>query len=133
MRREVVTLRVDDALDIAGDIIQLGRIRHLPVLDADGHLVGIVSQRDLLRASVSSVLELGAQADREWLRKVPVRDVMVTPVMTNGPDEPLAEAVDRMVDGKLGCLPVVENRCLVGLLTETDCLRHLAERLRPRQ
>ena len=123
MRSQVVTLQLDSSLDIATDIMSMARIRHLPVVDESGELVGMVSQRDLFRAAISSVLGMAAGAQREWLGKVPVGQVMTANVVTVGPDDPVTQAIQRLLDGKFGCLPVVEHGRLVGLLTETDCLR----------
>lgn len=67
MQKDVLTLRVDDHLDIVENVMTLGRIRHLPIVDQHERLVGILTQRDLLRASVASVLELRRSAEREWL------------------------------------------------------------------
>ena len=125
MQHEVVTLRVGDSLGLADDIMQMGRIRHLPVLSA-GVVVGIVSQRDLYRAAVSSVLQFRRSAEREWLGSVPVRAVMSANVITAAPDDTIHTAVELMLRHRIGCLPVVEHRKLVGLISETDCLRHLA-------
>jgi len=128
MEREVVSLEASDSLDLADDIMRLGRIRHMPVLSG-GRLVGIVSQRDLFRASVSSVLQLRHDAEREWLAKIPVQGVMTTNVFTIHPEHSVREAVQIMIDKKVGCLPVVENGQLIGLLSESDCLRYLARLL----
>ena len=125
MQREVVTLRASDNLGLAEDIMQLGRIRHLPVLSA-GVVVGIVSQRDLYRAAVSSMLQLQPSAEREWLASVPVRAVMSANVITAAPDDTVHTAVELMLRHRIGCLPIVEHGKLVGLVSETDCLRHLA-------
>ncbi len=125
MQREIVTLDKTDTLDLANDIMQLGRIRHLPVLQGE-RLVGILSQRDLLRAAVSSMLELGRHAEQEWLADISVATVMTPDVVVAGPDEPIRVAVGRMLERRIGCLPVVHDGTLVGLLSETDCLRHLA-------
>jgi len=125
MSRDVVTLEADDKLDLADDIMRLGRIRHLPVVARD-ELVGILSQRDLFRAAVSSLLQLGGDAERKWLATIAVRSVMTPVVHTVGPELPIRTAVGIMLDRRIGCLPVVENAKLVGLLSETDCLRHLA-------
>jgi CBS domain-containing protein len=100
----------------------------MPVL-SDGKLVGILSQRDLFRAGISTVLRLRPSAEREWLAKIPVREVMTSPVITARPDMSVREAVQLMLDHKIGCLPVVEKGELVGLLSETDCLRYLARLL----
>jgi CBS domain-containing membrane protein len=124
MEREVTTLEVGDRLDLAQDIMQLGRIRHLPVVSR-GRLVGILSHRDLLRAGLSSLLQLPRREEREWLATVAVNAVMTTNVFTVAPDATVRSAVETMLHKKIGCLPVVEDGTLVGLLSETDCLRHL--------
>jgi CBS domain-containing protein len=125
MRREVVTLNVTDNLDLAQDIMRLGRIRHLPVVSGE-RVVGIVSQRDLFRAAASSLLQLGGGAEREWLASVSVKAVMTPNVFTVAPGASLQSAVRLMIDRQIGCLPVVEDGKLVGLLSESDCLVHLA-------
>jgi CBS domain-containing protein len=122
MRREVVTLHVTSTLDVATDIMRMARIRHLPVVDALGELVGIVSQRDLFRAAISSVLGVTGETQRDWLGTVPVHAIMTRDVVSVGPDESVAQAIERLLAGKFGCLPVIEGRRLVGLLTESDCL-----------
>jgi CBS domain-containing membrane protein len=128
MQTEVVTLNADDHLDLADDIMKLGRIRHLPVL-ADGKLVGILSERDLYRAGISSLLQLKREVQHEWLAKVPVRAVMTTDVVTVAPGDTSRKAVGIMLERKIGCLPVVDKGELVGLLGESDCMRHLARLL----
>ena len=70
MQPEVVTLDASDSLSLADDVMRLGRIRHMPVV-ADGRLVGILSQRDLFRAAISSVLQFRPAAEREWLAQDP--------------------------------------------------------------
>src|SRR5262245_54717107 len=128
MRPEVVTLYADDTLDLAEGIMRLGRIRHLPVVSGD-RVVGIVSQRDLFRAAVSSLLQLGGEAERKWLAGIPVMAVMTPHVFTVSPSVPLRAAVRIMIDKRIGCLPVVDDGRLVGLLSESDCLLHLADLL----
>jgi CBS-domain-containing membrane protein len=125
MEKDVTTLKASDDLGLAEDIMELGRIRHLPVLSKE-KLVGIVSQRDLLRAAVSSVLGMHRSTERGWLQKIPVRDVMSKKVVTIVPGASVREATELMRKKRIGCLPVVENERLVGLLSETDCLRYLA-------
>jgi len=124
MERDVVTLYVGERLDLAGDVMHLGRIRHMPVMDG-ARLVGILSQRDLFRAAASTVLHLSAQAERDWLAQVPVAEVMTTDVVTTGPDESIRHAAELMLIRRVGCLPVVEDGKLLGLISESDCLRVL--------
>jgi len=125
MQTEVVTLDEADSLGLADDIMRLGRIRHMPVTAA-GRLVGILSQRDLFKAAISSVLQFRPGAEREWLAKIRIREVMTKPVSTIAPSAPVHDAVEAMLTKRIGCLPVVENDQLIGLLSETDCLRYLA-------
>ena len=129
MRTEVVTLTVGDHLEIADDIMRLGRVRHLPVQDGS-RVVGIVSERDLYRAGMSSVLELEPGSNRDWLAKVAVRDVMTEKLETVGPDDDMRTVVQRLLEKKIGCVLVVENEALVGLVSETDCLSYLDQILR---
>jgi len=130
MRLEVVTLAPEDRLDVASDIMTLGRIRHMPVVAHD-QVVGILTQRDLFRAAISSVLNFRPAAEREWLGKIHVAEVMTRPVTTARSDWPMRQAVDLMMEQVIGCLPVVDDGRLVGLLSESDCLRLLARLLRP--
>jgi CBS domain-containing protein len=125
MQREVATLKAGESLGLAEDIMQLGRIRHLPVLSG-GVVVGIVSQRDLYRAATSCMLQLRRSTEREWLACIPVWAVMTTNVITVAPDDTIHDAVELMLRHRIGCVPVVEHGKLVGLVSWTDCLRYLA-------
>ncbi len=121
MTAEVTTLKRNEKLTLADDLMHLGRIRHLPVLDDDGEqLVGIVSQRDLFRSALAKALGYGESAQRKLLDTFSVKEVMITDVITTTPDTPLIEAARVLMEHKIGCLPVVENGRLVGILTEGD-------------
>lgn len=123
MQDEVVTLQRGDRLDLADDVMRLGRIRHMPVLDS-GNIVGVVSNRDLLAAGLSRALEFDRQQRRAFLRSVEVSEVMSEQVVTIAPDAPLREAAEMMVKQGVGCLPVVKPEgTFVGLVTETDVIR----------
>jgi len=121
MTREVTTLKRNEKLTLADDLMKLGRIRHLPVLDDDGQaLVGIISQRDLFRGALAQALGYGQHASRKLLDTFVVKEVMTTEVITAKPDTPLAEAASLMIERKIGCLPVVKDGRLVGIVTEGD-------------
>jgi len=130
MRRELVTLTPEERLDVASDIMTLGRIRHMPVVAHDA-VVGILTQRDLFRAAISSVLNFRPSAEREWLQKIHVAEVMTQPVIAAESSWTVYQAVRVMMDHVIGCLPVVDDGKLVGLLSESDCLTLLARLLRP--
>lgn len=122
MAKEVATLKVDDELSLAEDIMHLGRIRHLPVTDGD-KLVGIISERDLFKASLASVIDYDYQIKRDYMKTVVIKEVMKTDLITVQPDASVKEAAEMMLHHKIGCLPVVEGYRMVGLITETDILR----------
>ena len=116
MTRDVVTVepstRIADALDLA----RSHKIRHLPVLD-DGRLAGVVTARDLR-------LALGAEGARA---DATVADVMTAPAITTPSDTPVETAAQLLIRKRIGCLPVVEDDRLVGILTESDLLRAFVE------
>src|SRR5262245_8498359 len=127
MTAEVTTLKRNDSLLIARDIMTLGRVRHFPVVDEDNKLVGVVSQRDLYRASLGSVMKYGEKAQRAFLEGIAVKEVMSAPAITIAPQASVQEAARLMMEKKIGCLPVLEGTQLVGLITETDMLKLVAE------
>ena len=121
MSAEVTTLGRNDTLLLAKDIMNLGRIRHFPVVE-DDELVGVVSQRDLYRASLGTVMQYGEKAQRAFLESVAVKEIMVDPISI-GPDATVGDAARLMMEHKIGCLPVLEDNRLVGIVTETDMLQ----------
>jgi CBS domain-containing protein len=130
MQEKIVTLSVTDRLSTVEDIMTLGRVRHIPVVRL-GRLVGVVSERDLLRASLSNLAHRSDER-RAFLEGVDIAQVMSAPPVTVGPDASVEEAACVMADRKIGCLPVVDGDELVGLVTETDLLRYFAGRLSAR-
>ncbi len=125
MSGDVTTLDVNDNLSIADDVMNLGRIRHMPVVDEDDQLVGIVSQRDIFRGALSRLLGYGERAQSRLIATLSVKDVMTTHPKSVGPDALLSEAAQTIYENKLGCLVVVEGEKVVGILTESDFV-HLA-------
>lgn len=123
----MVTISESDTLSTVEDIMTLGRVRHMPVVRG-GRLVGVVSERDLLRASLSSLTEFGLEARRAFLHAVEIARVVSTPPIVIGSDATVEEATRVMADRKIGCLPVVDEDELIGLITETDVLRYFADR-----
>lgn len=121
MSAEVTTLGRNDTLLLAKDIMNLGRIRHFPVVE-DDELVGVVSQRDLYRASLGTVMQYGEKAQRAFLESVVVKEIMADPISI-GPDATVQDAARLMMEHKIGCLPVLEDDRLVGIVTETDMLQ----------
>jgi len=123
MTREVVTLDANEALGVADDVMGLARIRHMPVLDEDESVIGLVSQRDLFRGALARALGYGEHAQKKLLGMMRVKEVMTTEVVTVPPETTLVEAAKLMTGRKIGCLVVVEDAKLVGILTESDFVR----------
>lgn len=119
-----VTLKPEDTLDLATDVISLGRIRHLPVL-ANGRLVGLLSERDLLGATADHIFGLKQKSKSALLKTILINDVMKKKVITVTPETEIKDAARLMADKKIGCLPVVRGEALIGLLTTTDILRYV--------
>lgn len=117
MTRDVETLSQHETIDLATTIIALGRIRHLPVTDSHKRVRGLVTHRDVLEALAMLYREHGKDADPT---KLEVGRMMTRDVTTIAPDAPLAEAARILLERKYGCLPVVEDHRLVGILTEAD-------------
>ncbi len=126
MTHEVATLERNDRLSTADNVMRLGRIRHMPVLE-DGNLVGLVTQRDLFRGALLKALGYGSKAEQTMLDTLAVKEVMATDLVTIAPDATLQEAAQIMIERKIGCIPVVENEKLVGILTEGDFVALVAD------
>jgi len=127
MSREVHTVKRNDELAIADELMKQKRVRHLPVLDEDGEVCAVVSQRDLFRGALLRALGYGSRAEELMLKQVAVKEAMSAEIQTTAPDTPVADAARLMIERKIGCLPVIENGKLVGIVTETDFVRLVAE------
>jgi CBS domain-containing membrane protein len=122
-----VTLKPADTLDLANDIISLGRIRHIPIVE-EGRPVGLLSERNLIGAAASEIFGLKQKRKSALLKTVLIKDVMKKRVIATKPDTSIKDAARLMADTRIGCVPVIESGALVGLLTTTDILRYV-ERL----
>lgn len=125
MRTNVVTIPAEDSLWIVKEIMEFGDTRHLPVVRL-GELVGVVSQRDLLRASLSNVMGLPANEQKVFLEGVKISEVMSTPPISIDRNETVQGAARTMAQKKIGCLPVLDDGKLIGIVTETDVLEYFS-------
>jgi acetoin utilization protein AcuB len=105
------------------------RVRHLPVVRDQDTLVGLVTQTDLLQVSPSPATSLSIWEINFLLARMSVRDAMTTQVVVVDKECPLEEAALVMAEHKFGCLPVVEGKRLVGIITETDLFNIFTEQL----
>ncbi len=129
MSKPVFTIREDKHLRAVEEIMRWAHIRHVPVVDAGGRLVGIISHRDLLAAAVSTLaIKISPVERAQHLAASEVSNVMRKPAATIGPDDSVQRAAHLMRLHKIGCLPVLDREELVGIITEADLLG-IVERL----
>jgi CBS domain-containing protein len=119
-----VTVSSDATLNFVNDVISLGRIRHVPVVE-NGKLVGLLSERDLIGAAANRIFGLKQKSRSALLKTELVKNVMKKRVITVAPDTPIKEAARLMAEKKIGCVPVISEGTLVGLVTTTNILRYL--------
>jgi CBS domain-containing membrane protein len=123
MTAPAVTLERSDTVAFAEELMAAEQVRHLPVVDGEV-LVGLISQRDVLAASLSSLDDPDEEADRQAKREAEVGRVMRGTLETIGPEADVLEATERLLKERLGCLPVVDERLhVLGVVTRADILR----------
>jgi len=129
IQRNPVTISPDASFSEARSLIHTKGIRHLPVMDKNNRIVGIVTDADIRKAAPSDATTLSIYEINYLLDKLKVSAFM-TPrdkLITITPDTLIEEAVQLMRDHKIGCLPVLEGEKLYGIFTETDALDHLVD------
>jgi acetoin utilization protein AcuB len=133
MTANPIVVHPDTLFEDALQLLREKKIRRLPVVDKDGNLVGIVVEKDLLYASPSPATSLSVFEVHYLLSKLQVKDIMTKRVIAVTEDCPLEEAARIMIDNKIGSLPIVHDRQVVGIITETDIFRLMAEALGGRE
>ena len=126
MKRDPVTVKKSDSFRYALKLIRKEGIRHLPILDGK-KLVGIVTDRDLRQAPPSPATTLEVHELNYLLERLTIEAIMTKKVITVAPETNLLDATKLLLAHKIGCLPVVENEELAGIITEGDLLRALVE------
>ena len=125
MSKDIEVVGRNDNLRTVEERMATKQLRHLPVLE-QGEVVGIVTQRDLFKAAMSSTMGYGEKAQQAYLQSVRVKEIMTYPVGTVAPDTSVAVVAEMMINKGIGCLPVVDGTTLVGMITKTDLLRCLS-------
>ncbi|MEW6281349.1 MAG: CBS domain-containing protein [Candidatus Eremiobacterota bacterium] len=125
MTKDVITVHAGTDLAKIMDLMDTNSIRHVPVVDDEGNLVGIISQTDILATlQGGDVLPLSDQ--REMMRGITAGEIMRTGAFTADPDDELADAGRTMLENKISCLPITEGSRLIGILTASDFVRYVA-------
>lgn len=124
MTVEVVTFFAEQTLPLADDVMRIHKFRHLPVIDSQRRLVGLVTQRDLLRGQISILAGLTEDERRARQGDVRIFQLMTRDVWTVRPDALASHAGRTLLDHRFSCLPVTDDdRVLRGIVTERDFLR----------
>ncbi|MGC8879188.1 MAG: CBS and ACT domain-containing protein [Anaerolineae bacterium] len=129
MTKHVLTVKPNAPVDETLRRMRLEKVRRFPVVDNEGRLVGIVSERDLLYAAPSPATSLSVYELHYLYSRIKVEQVMTRDVVTVNYDDPIEEAARLMVDHRIGGLPVIREGALVGIITETDIFKAFMEML----
>lgn len=127
MTKNPITITADVPISEALDLMRRNKVHRFPVLDKKGKLVGIVTHKDLLHASPSSVTSLSVWEMTYLLSQVTVKEAMSRDVITVREDCPIEEAARLMEDNDIGSLPVMRDDRVVGIITESDLFRLFLE------
>jgi CBS domain-containing membrane protein len=128
MTNVVYTLTPRDDMFAVQNVMDEHNIRHIPVVDEDQDLVGLITMRDLLRTRSPRDDDLPLEMREARMHDMRVSEVMTEGVATTEPDSNLHDAAQLMLENKFGCLPVVQGSRLAGILTEADFVRYFSEK-----
>lgn len=120
-----ITVTPDTTHKQAAELMREHNIHHLPVVNKEGKVVGIVVEEDLLAAQPSPATTLSIYEIHGLLSRLKLKDIMSHPVYSTTPDCPLEEAARLMLENGIGCLPIMENDTLIGIITDTDIFQSL--------
>lgn len=130
MSAPVITVDRTDSLAFAEELMNVESIHHLAVVDGDV-MVGVISHRDVLAATISTLSNPSEEDELDLKRRTEVSRVMHGTVETVGPDTPLTKAAELLLAHRIGCLPVIDERHhILGMLTKADFVRLANEMLK---
>jgi CBS domain-containing membrane protein len=127
MSRHILSIKEEDNLAAAYDIMVAAAVRHVPVVNDKKELVGLISQTDLVQHAMAKLEGLTADEKERELSKIKAGDIMVKNVKHAYLAQDIREAGKMMLDNKYGCLPVLRGMELVGILTEADFVKYIVE------
>lgn len=133
MSHPVITVTPQESLNDAATIMTREHISRLPVIDKRGKMVGIISEKQIMRYSPSQATTLDVFEIQGAMNRIPVEKVMTRDVITITPDTPIEEAARIMVDKDISGIPVVVGNSLVGIIAETDLFKAFLEVLGARE
>ncbi|WP_251975777.1 CBS domain-containing protein [Salinicola avicenniae] len=123
MSRDVVTLHLAQTLHDGNELMRQHRIRHIPVVDDDGRMVGLLDQKVALREAMRIADDYGTQRLEHHLRQVPLAQAMRPDFIALAAETPLADAGRKLLAHRQGAMPVLAGEHLVGILSSVDFVR----------
>jgi len=130
MTTEVFVLHATQTLELVRSLMRIKHVRHVPIVEQDNTFVGLMTHRDLLAQTISHLAEVDDNEQEYLDRHIHIMNIMKTDVITAEPDMDVCEAISMLLEHKYGCLPVVSEGKLVGIVTEADFLKLTQELLR---
>ncbi len=127
MTQDVKTITPGANLLVLADLFDSNDMRHVPVVDDEGEVVGLVSDRDLLRNVLTDQADVPLSVRQTAMRDALGESIMTADVITVEPNASLRTAARLLLDNKFGCLPVTEDAILLGIVTQADFLGVFAE------
>ena len=122
MTTEVFVLHATQTLELVRSLMRIKHVRHVPIVDTDNTFVGLMTHRDLLAQTISHLADVDEEEQEYLDRHLHIVNVMKKDVLTADPEMDICSAITLLLDHKYGCLPVVSDGKLVGIVTEADFL-----------
>ena len=130
MTSEVFVLHATQTLELVRSLMRIKHVRHVPIVEDDNTFVGLMTHRDLLAQTISHLAEVD-ESEQEYLdRHIHIMNIMKTDVLTADPEMDVCQAISLLLENKYGCLPVVSEGKLVGIVTEADFMKLTQKLLR---
>ena len=130
MTAEVFVLNSSQTLELVRSLMRIKHVRHVPIVDTDNTFVGLITHRDLLAQTISHLAEVDDEEQEYLDRNIHIMHIMKTDILTVYPEMDICTALGKLLANKYGCLPVVEDGKLVGIVTEADFLKLTLDLLR---
>ena len=130
MTSEVFVLHATQTLELVRSLMRIKHVRHVPIVDPDNTFVGLMTHRDLLAQTISHLAEVDDEEQEYLDRHIHIMNIMKTDVTTVDPEMDVCSAITMLLEHKYGCLPVVTDGKLVGIVTEADFMKLTLDLLR---
>ena len=129
MTSEVFVLHAAQTLELVRSLMRIKHVRHVPIVEPDNTFVGLMTHRDLLAQTISHLADVDEEEQEYLDRNIHIMNIMKTDVTIADPEMDICSAITLLLEHKYGCLPIVSEGKLVGIVTEADFLKLTLELL----